>query len=280
MLCRPPGIGCGGGRGLAAAQRTRAGATSARDGEPATSGTTAWRIARRVLPRLASPPAAPPEMKSRAAHSVATIAFCFPAPAAAGGLLACLLFVPAPPIFSGSRKHVSHFAPGSRTRTRTSTNTTRPARRGQYRTHHATMLARPLAATRPLRPLLVHTHAQTQAHAHAHAHARRLHTVLPLKPALAEGAAPFLSKAAVRVVAEDWQAGLLERLNDEVRNTDLETASVASTVAQTRGDRYMAQSFNLASLALNNSFFFSNLVRLRSHAKCVFLTCACPAPGA
>lgn len=129
--------------------------------------------------------------------------------------------------------------------------------------NRSTMLARqgPSLLGRSLRPA---THAAAPC-----TQARHVHFALRLRPELEEGATPFLSKEAIQVAGSQWQQGLLNRLNDEVRNTDLETLSVARTVLQTAQDRYKAQTFNFASLALNNSFFFSNLVCLA----CFWLSC-------
>lgn len=48
---------------------------------------------------------------------------------------------------------------------------------------------------------------------------RRLHQLPPMPAALAEGCEPFLSKRTTQLLWTQWQAGLLQRLNDEVKGT-------------------------------------------------------------
>lgn len=88
---------------------------------------------------------------------------------------------------------------------------------------------------------------------------RNLHALPPAPSNVAQGAMPFLSKQTVDLLWEGWQRGLLERLNAEVKKSDLETSSLVDTIIATsqKTDRIMA--FNYASLALNNAFFLSNL---------------------
>ncbi|CAO1623273.1 unnamed protein product [Parajaminaea phylloscopi] len=88
---------------------------------------------------------------------------------------------------------------------------------------------------------------------------RNLHGLPQTPTNVAQGAMPFISKGTVDLLWEGWQKGLLERLNAEVKRSDLENASLVDTVVATsqKPDRIMA--FNYASLALNNAFFLSNL---------------------
>ncbi|KAF8631264.1 hypothetical protein AX15_002591 [Amanita polypyramis BW_CC] len=74
-----------------------------------------------------------------------------------------------------------------------------------------------------------------------------------------DGLGEFLPPPALKTVAVDWQQGLLDRLNEEVKDTEDEGLSLAKTVINTaaREDRTLA--FNYASLALNNSFFLDHL---------------------
>lgn len=88
---------------------------------------------------------------------------------------------------------------------------------------------------------------------------RSVHTRPPLEYDLDEGLPPFLSPEALKTIAIDYQDGLLERLNDEVRGTDWENASVVGTVIGTASIRERIMAFNYASEALNNSFFLSAL---------------------
>ena len=92
-----------------------------------------------------------------------------------------------------------------------------------------------------------------------------------MPPALAEGCEPFLSKRTANLLWTQWQAGLLQRLNEEVRGalrvrggantgTAHATESVVETVMNTARSREQLLAFSYASLALNNSFFLSGLV--------------------
>lgn len=90
--------------------------------------------------------------------------------------------------------------------------------------------------------------------------ARYLHQLPPMPAALTEGCDPFLSKRTVHLLWTQWQAGLLQRLNEEVKGTPNATESVVETVMNTARDREKILMFNYASLALNTSFFLSSLV--------------------
>ncbi|KAK2466383.1 hypothetical protein APHAL10511_002025 [Amanita phalloides] len=88
---------------------------------------------------------------------------------------------------------------------------------------------------------------------------RGLHQRRALLYELEDGLGEFLPPPALKTVAVDWQQGLLERLNEEVKDTEDEGMSLAKTVINTaaREDRTLA--FNYASLALNNGFFLDHL---------------------
>lgn len=90
---------------------------------------------------------------------------------------------------------------------------------------------------------------------------RRLHSLPPLPGNFVEGKGcdPLFSSTAVKLLWSDWQGGLLNKLNDEVRGTQWENASIVETVIGAAKDPQHIQAFNYASLALNNSFFLSNL---------------------
>ncbi|KAF8897143.1 Manganese/iron superoxide dismutase [Infundibulicybe gibba] len=88
---------------------------------------------------------------------------------------------------------------------------------------------------------------------------RALHTPRALVYPIEEGLGDFLPPAALKTVAVDYQQGLLERLNEEVRGTEEENKSVTQTVINTAPHREKALAFNYASLALNNSFFLDHL---------------------
>ncbi|PWY98392.1 manganese and iron superoxide dismutase [Testicularia cyperi] len=96
---------------------------------------------------------------------------------------------------------------------------------------------------------------------------RSLHTCPPTADTLSEGCAPFLSKATVQQISQGWQGGLLELLNQEVRDSEFASSSIVETVIGLSQNREKVLAFNYASQALNNSFFLSTLApqdRLRN----------------
>jgi len=86
-----------------------------------------------------------------------------------------------------------------------------------------------------------------------------VHTRKELPYPIENGVGDFLSPAALKTLAVEYQQGLLERLSDEVKGTAQETKSVAQTVIDTAPDRTKTLAFNYASQALNNSFFLDFL---------------------
>ncbi|KAF8313053.1 manganese and iron superoxide dismutase [Clavulina sp. PMI_390] len=99
------------------------------------------------------------------------------------------------------------------------------------------------------------------------ARSRSLHTLPPYPYAVENGMGNFLSPNALRTVAVDYQAGLLSRLNDLIRGDPLlENLSVVGTVITAAQDSSRILPFNLASQALNNSFFLDNLAPPREPA--------------
>ncbi|CDU21963.1 related to Superoxide dismutase [Sporisorium scitamineum] len=96
---------------------------------------------------------------------------------------------------------------------------------------------------------------------------RSLHTCPPTPEILFEGCAPFLSGSTVKQISQAWQGGLLELLNQEVRDTEFASSSIVETVVGLSQNREKILAFNYASQALNNSFFLSTLApqdRLRN----------------
>ncbi|KAK7061398.1 manganese superoxide dismutase [Favolaschia claudopus] len=85
------------------------------------------------------------------------------------------------------------------------------------------------------------------------------HQPLPLPYKIEDGLGDFLPPPALEAVAMEYQLGLLARLTDEVRNTDIEDASVTQIIISTAPFREKTLAFNYASLALNNSFFLGQL---------------------
>ncbi|KAF7433477.1 hypothetical protein PC9H_005429 [Pleurotus ostreatus] len=88
---------------------------------------------------------------------------------------------------------------------------------------------------------------------------RSIHRRRPLPYSIEEGLGNFLPPQALKVVAEDYQEGLLERLNEQIARTDLAGKRISDIVIQTAAYRPQALIFNYASLALNNSFFLDQL---------------------
>ncbi|POY74672.1 Fe-Mn family superoxide dismutase [Rhodotorula taiwanensis] len=88
---------------------------------------------------------------------------------------------------------------------------------------------------------------------------RFAHRRVPLPYDAEHGLPGFLSPNALRTVAVDWQEGVLNRLDELVRGTELEEKSVLQTLKEAAQDPTRTLAFNYASEALNNSFFLSTL---------------------
>ncbi|SAM86459.1 related to Superoxide dismutase [Ustilago bromivora] len=96
---------------------------------------------------------------------------------------------------------------------------------------------------------------------------RSLHTCPPIPEVLSQGCAPFLSGSTVRQISQGWQGGLLNLLNQQVRDTEFASSSIVETVIGLSQNREKVLAFNYASQALNNAFFLSTLTpqdRLRN----------------
>ncbi|KAA1466026.1 hypothetical protein DENSPDRAFT_862199 [Dentipellis sp. KUC8613] len=89
--------------------------------------------------------------------------------------------------------------------------------------------------------------------------ARHIHTRLPLPYNVEDGMGEFLTPEGLKLIAVDYQQGLLDRLNDAVKGTGEKNKSVAQIVIDTAPDASRTLAFNYASLALNNSYFLSCL---------------------
>ena len=117
---------------------------------------------------------------------------------------------------------------------------------------------------------------------------RNVHTVPNLRHDIEEGIGGFLSPKAFRLLAVEYQGGLLSRLNDLVKgnvmsrfydtqilisflDTQYENMSILQTIISTSQDPNQTLSFNMASQAMNNSFFLDQLVsnQLFESAECV-----------
>ncbi|KAH9894151.1 Manganese/iron superoxide dismutase [Cubamyces lactineus] len=84
---------------------------------------------------------------------------------------------------------------------------------------------------------------------------RALHKRKELSYPIEGGLGTFLPPHTLKMIAEDYQQGLLERLNDQVRGTALENKSIVQTIVEAARDPNKVLEFNYASEALNNSFF-------------------------
>ncbi|EJT97589.1 manganese and iron superoxide dismutase [Dacryopinax primogenitus] len=89
---------------------------------------------------------------------------------------------------------------------------------------------------------------------------RDQHTLAPLRYPLDEPLGKLWTTEQLRMVAVDYQEGLLERLNDEIKGTEYENKSVVDTVIGSAKKREDALIFNYASQAMNNSFFLDTLL--------------------
>lgn len=119
------------------------------------------------------------------------------------------------------------------------------------------MAAGPLArsgrlATRALRSASSSTLPSTSS-------LRQLHTCPPTPELLSEGCSPFLSPATIHQISQQWQSGLLNLLNSEVRDTEHASSSIVETVINLSQNREKILAFNYASQALNNAFFLSSI---------------------
>ncbi|KAI0356667.1 hypothetical protein OH77DRAFT_1436280 [Trametes cingulata] len=103
------------------------------------------------------------------------------------------------------------------------------------------------------------TSARTQA---CRVQWRALHQRKQLSYPIEEGLGTFLPPHTLKMIAEDYQQGLLDRLNDQVRGTALENKSIVQTVVEAARDPNKVLEFNYASEALNNSFFLECVVSI------------------
>lgn len=109
---------------------------------------------------------------------------------------------------------------------------------------------------------------------------RQFHQRKGLPYPIEHGLGEFLTADSLKIIAEDYQGGLLERLNDQVRGTSmpptdlyarvpdthpgtvLESKSIIQTVIEAARDPHKVLEFDYACEALNNSFFLESMVRL------------------
>ncbi|KAI0029530.1 hypothetical protein K488DRAFT_80113 [Vararia minispora EC-137] len=98
------------------------------------------------------------------------------------------------------------------------------------------------------------TYTRSQ-NAAAVARARCLHVRRQLPYIIDDGMGRFLSPEGLRSIAVEYQQGLIDRLNDEIRDTRFFNRPVAQIVIESALDPKAGLTFNYASEALNNDFF-------------------------
>ncbi|KAH8979709.1 hypothetical protein EDB86DRAFT_3088575 [Lactarius hatsudake] len=67
------------------------------------------------------------------------------------------------------------------------------------------------------------------------------------------------SRCNIHVITEDYQQGLLHRLNEQIKGTKLGNQSIARIISSTAPHESKTLAFNYASFTLNNSFFLHHL---------------------
>ncbi|KNZ71712.1 Putative 37S ribosomal protein S26A, mitochondrial [Termitomyces sp. J132] len=91
---------------------------------------------------------------------------------------------------------------------------------------------------------------------------RSIHKRKTLPYPIEGGLGNFLPPEALKVVAVDYQEGLLKRLDEEVRGSPEAVEDIAQTVLNTACSKERTLAFNYASLALNNDYFLNQLMPL------------------
>lgn len=88
---------------------------------------------------------------------------------------------------------------------------------------------------------------------------RTLHTRKELPYKVEDGLGNFMSPSTLNMVAMEYQQGLLDRLNEYIRDTDDRRKTIAQVVLDTAERPDKTMTFRYASHALNNSFFLNCL---------------------
>ncbi|CAO1629178.1 unnamed protein product [Sympodiomycopsis kandeliae] len=86
------------------------------------------------------------------------------------------------------------------------------------------------------------------------------HHLPPLPARISQGCAPLLSESTVKMLWNEHQQNLLDKLNDEVEGSDFQNSTLVHTIISTAAKPQEIRAFNYASLALNNAFFLSGIV--------------------
>lgn len=88
---------------------------------------------------------------------------------------------------------------------------------------------------------------------------RNYHQLEQLPYPIQNGLGDFLPPEALKVVAIDYQGGLLQQLNEELRASEEPIRSVTQIVLDASQHREKSLAFNYASLTINNDFFLRTL---------------------
>ncbi|KAF9224334.1 manganese and iron superoxide dismutase [Gyrodon lividus] len=88
---------------------------------------------------------------------------------------------------------------------------------------------------------------------------RCLHTRKELPYKIEEGLGNFMSSQTLKMVAVEYQQGLLDRLEEHCRDVDSKRKTIAQIVLDTAQSQDRTLMFRYASHALNNSFFLNCL---------------------
>ncbi|THH21040.1 hypothetical protein EW146_g435 [Bondarzewia mesenterica] len=88
---------------------------------------------------------------------------------------------------------------------------------------------------------------------------RNIHVRKELPYKVEDGMGQFLTPQGLKNIAVDYQQGLLDRLNEQVKGSGDSNTTVAQVVISTSLDASKTLAFNYASEALNNSFFLNYL---------------------
>lgn len=115
----------------------------------------------------------------------------------------------------------------------------------------------------PSSPFAVPTREHQQRSLHA-SPARRLHSVALLTPDAKferEGVRGLLSPESFDIAYNNYQAHVLQKLNEYIAGTSFENMTTLETAIATSREPHLAATFNYASMAHNNHFFFSGLAK-------------------
>ncbi|KAI0313448.1 Manganese/iron superoxide dismutase [Amylostereum chailletii] len=117
-------------------------------------------------------------------------------------------------------------------------------------------VVRRLASAGPSRAVRLASPQWTQA---PKARSRQIHTRRPLPYDVEDGMGKFLTPEGLKMIAVEYQQGLLDRLNEQTKGTELKNVRISQIVISAAGDASRSLAFNYASEALNNDYFLQRL---------------------